>query len=96
MNPIVNTQRDSTQSGVDGALSSTPHGTGSIAFRRVWKKPSLGHLGLTTSRVCLWNTFVTIGSARAFVVLGHRRELLLPIAVFLRRQPEASSHTGSP
>ncbi len=32
MNPIVNTQRDSTQSGVDGALSSTPHGTGSISF----------------------------------------------------------------
>ena len=62
MNPIVNTQRDSTQSGVDGALSSTPHRTGSIAFRRVWKKPSLGHLGLTTSRVCLWNTFVTIGT----------------------------------
>ncbi len=34
MNPIVNTQRDSTQSGVDGALSSTPHGTNSISFRR--------------------------------------------------------------
>ena len=34
MNPIVNTQRDSTQSGVDGALSSTPHGTSSTSFRR--------------------------------------------------------------
>lgn len=32
MNPIVNTERDSTKSGVDGALSPTPHGTGSISF----------------------------------------------------------------
>ena len=54
MNPIVNTQRDSTQSGMDGALSSTPHGPGSISFRRFWTKPSLAHVALTTSRDCLW------------------------------------------
>ncbi len=36
MNPIVNTQRDSTQSGVDGALSPTVHVlTGSIPQSRV-------------------------------------------------------------
>jgi len=34
MNPIVNTQRDFTQSGMDSALSSTPHGTRSISLRR--------------------------------------------------------------
>ena len=96
MNPIVNTQRDSTQSGVDGALSSTPHGTGSIAFRRVWKKPSLGHLGLTTSRVCLWKHVRDDRFGSRIRGAGAPEGITSAYPVFLRRQPEASSHTGSP
>jgi len=33
------------------------------------EKPSLAHARSLHQRVCLWNTFVTIGSAHAFVEL---------------------------
>ena len=90
MNPIVNTQHDSTQSGMDSALSSTPHGSRSHPVAAFWKKPNLAHVALTTSRGCLWNTFVTIGSASAFV------ELWRPLPICSRLfGPASEGLTGS-
>jgi len=70
MNPIVNTRRDSTQSGVDRALSSTPHGTSPISFRRFGRSRASRMWRSLHQEVVCGNTLVTIGSAGAFVELG--------------------------
>src|SRR5579863_10021335 len=67
MNPIVNTRRDSTQSGVDGELSSTPHGTSPISFRRFGRSRASRMWRSLYQEVVCQNAFVTIGSAGAFV-----------------------------
>jgi mannose-1-phosphate guanylyltransferase len=48
---------------------------------RFWEKPSLPRARALLRRGCLWNTFVTVGRASAFVDLlsSHRPEMVLSI-----------------